>query len=140
MMTPSSTQVRVAYPGTELTVEDYGDMIMEEQTNDDDIDEEMLDKYLGAELILGVGTNNERWGWVIKQSKGIDGNVIGRVHSNPLFDTHEYDIKFTDGSIEKYQANIIAENMDAQVDDKGHQFQIIEEIVDSAIPISEGMI
>ena len=55
------------------------------------------------------------------------------------------EVKFTDGSREKYQANLIANNMYAQVDDDGNQFQILEEIVDhhkdnSTVPISEGMI
>ena len=67
------------------------------------------------------------------------------MHTNPLFDTHEYKIEFTDGSHEKYTSNIIAENIFAQVDDEGHQFQIIDKITDhhkdnSAVPISDSMI
>ena len=67
------------------------------------------------------------------------------MHTNPLFDTREYKIEFTDGSREMYMANIIAENIFAQVDDEGHQFQIIDMITDhckdnSVVPISNGMI
>ena len=55
----------------------------------------------------------------MKQSRGLDGRPIGHAHANPLFDTHEYEALFTDGSWQKYQANLIAENMFAQVDDEG---------------------
>ena len=97
----------VAYPGIKLTAEDYGDMIVEEWPNEDDLDDNAIDKYLNAELILSVGMNNERWGHVIKWFKGLDGKPVGHAHSNPLFDTHEYKIEFTDGMIKKYQANIL---------------------------------
>jgi hypothetical protein len=94
---------------------------------------------------MDVGTNNEHRGRVIKCSRGLDGTPIGPAHSNPLFDTRKYEIEFTDRTIEKYNANIIAENMFAHVDDEGHQFLIMEEIVDhlrdnSAVPISDGVI
>jgi hypothetical protein len=67
---------------------------------------------------------------VVKQSKGIGGDPIGRAHSNPFFDTIEYDVEFTDGTTEKYAANVIAENMYAQVDDEGNMFQLLLEIMD----------
>jgi ribosomal protein L27 len=82
---------------------------------------------------------------VIKRARGLDGETIGRAHDNPLFDSQEYEVKFTDGTREKYQVNIIAENMFAQVDSKGNQFLLLQEITDhkkdhSAIPISEGTV
>ena len=47
--------------------------------------------------------------------------------------------------IEKYQANIITENMYAQVDEEGHQYLVLKEIIDhkkdnTAVSISNGMI
>ena len=122
---------------------EYDDMNIEERPEGDD--EQAIDKYLNAELILDVGTNGERRGRVVKRSRGLDGSPIGRAHTNPLFDTREYDIEFTDGSIEKYTANVIAENMFAQVDSEGSQYLIMDEIVDhkkdnTAIPISDGFI
>ena len=123
--------------------DEYGDMNIEARPDDDD--EEAIDKYLNVELILDVGTDGERRGRVIKRLRGLDGEPIGRAHSNPLFDTREYEIEFTDGSRDKYQANVIAENMYAQVDDEGNQYLLLQEITDhksdnSAIPISDGMI
>eukprot|EP00957_Ditylum_brightwellii_P160764 12239187-Ditylum_brightwellii.AAC.1 len=64
-----------------------------------------------------------RWGRVgrvIKRSQGLDGQSIGRAHPNPLFDTCAYDVEFIDSSVERYQANVIAENMFAQFDEEGH--------------------
>ena len=46
--------------------------------------------------------------------------------------------------MDKYKANVIAENMFAQVDDKGNQYFLMNEIPDhrkdkTAIPISDGI-
>ena len=103
----------------------------------------MIDKYLTCELIMDVGSGNERKGRVTKRSRVHGGKPIGVAHNNPLFDNREYDVEFTYGSIEKYAANIIAENMFAQVDDEGREHLITKDIVDhkkdhTAIPISEG--
>jgi hypothetical protein len=129
--------------GVAPTDDEYGDMIIEERPEDDE--EEAVDHYLNMEISMGVGTESERWGRVIKRSRGMDGELIGRASTNPLFDTREYNIEFTDGTMEKYTANIIAENMYAQVDDEGNMFSILSEITDhkkdgTAIPISEATV
>ena len=51
----------VMYAGIKLTAEDYRDMIVEEQPDEDNLDDDAINKYLNAELILSVGTNNKRW-------------------------------------------------------------------------------
>jgi hypothetical protein len=79
------------------SAEDYGDMHTDERPEDND--EEAIDKYLNVELIMNMGTSNdERRGRVIKRTRGLDGEPIGRAHANPLFDTREYEIEFTDGT------------------------------------------
>ena len=95
------------------TAEDYGDMSTDDRPEADE--EEAVDKYLNAELIFNLGTNNELCGCVVKQLRELE----GRLNANPLFDTCKYKVEFTDGSWQKYQANLIAENMFAQVDDEG---------------------
>jgi hypothetical protein len=77
------------------------------------------------ELTMGAGTDDERWGRVVKHARGIGRELIGHAHSNPFFDTREYEVKFTDGTTERYAANVIASNMYAQVDDKGNTFQLL---------------
>ena len=81
-------------------------------------------------LIFDVGTNNDRCGTLVNRSQGLDGRSIDLLHTNSLFDTREYDIYFTDGTQYKYDENLITENMYAQVDVKGHQFQLLAEIQD----------
>jgi hypothetical protein len=55
--------------------EDYGDMNTEDRPEDDE--QEAIDKYLNVELIMNMGTNDERRGRVIKRSRGLDGEAIG---------------------------------------------------------------
>ena len=110
--------------------DEYGDMITPEALEADDMSEEIMDKYLNTELIFDMGTGAERRGRVIKRAKGTTGQPIGRSHANPLFDTREYVVEFTDGSTESYFANVIAENMYAQVDDEGRQYQLLDDIAD----------
>ena len=124
---------------------DYGDMHLPETPEADDLDDSIIDQYLNTELIFDVGTGNERKGRAVKRAKGTSGEPIGRAHANPLFDTREYMIKFTDGSSENYFANVIAECMYAQIDSEGNQCQLLSEITDhrsdkSVTPIDNGFI
>ena len=89
-------------------------MIVKGRPNDED---EVIDKYLNMNLIFDVGTNNDCHGTVVKSSRGLDGRATGRSHTNPFFETRENEIEFTDGTWDEYAANIIADNMYAQVDD-----------------------
>ena len=125
------------------TAAEYDDMHTDDRP--DDNDEEAIDKYINVEQIMDIGTNDEHHGHVVKRSWGLDSEPIGRLHANPLFDTWEYKVEFTDGSWEKYQANIIVENMFAQVDSEDNQYLLLKEITDhkcdnSAIPISDRMV
>jgi hypothetical protein len=114
--------------GITLTEEEYDDMIEEECSEPND--EEAVDKYLNMELRMGAGTDDERWGRVINCAKGIGGEPVGCAHTNPFFDMREYEVEFTDGTIERYAVNVIAKNMYAQVNDKGNMFQLLDEIMD----------
>ena len=103
-------------------------MITGEQPKADD--EEAVDKHLNVELILDVGSANKRQGHVTKRSRGLDGEAVGRAHANPFFDAREYNIEFTYGSVDKYTANVITENMFSQVDDESNQYLLMNEITD----------
>ena len=109
------------------TDEEYDKIIVEKRPNDDD---EVIDNYLNMNLIFDVGTNDECRGTMVKRSWGLDGRVISFPHNDPFFETREYKIYLTDGTRDKYTANLITENMYVQVDDKGHQFQLLGEIQD----------
>jgi hypothetical protein len=124
---------------------DYDDMLVDDKPERDELPDDLTDKYIGTELILGIGLGNERRGRVTKRAKGLYGEEVGRAHTNPLFDTREYVVEFTDGTEENYFANVIAENMFAQVDGEGRQYLLMKEITDhrrneSAVRADDGFI
>jgi hypothetical protein len=47
-----------------------------------------------------------------------------------MLDTINYEIEFPDGRSDEYTVNVIAENMYAQCDIEGRQFNVMEGIVD----------
>jgi hypothetical protein len=55
---------------------------------------------------------------------------MGKHHSNPPLDTCKYEVEFPDGSLTMYTASMIAENLYAQVDTEGQQYQVMDEIID----------
>jgi hypothetical protein len=79
---------------------------------------------------MGAGTDNERWEQVVKCAKGIGGEPVGHAHANPFFNSREYEVEFTDGTIEQYAVNVIANIMYAQVDNEGNMIQLLDEIMD----------
>jgi hypothetical protein len=108
--------------------EEYDGMIVEECPEAND--KEVVDRYLNMELWMGAGTDDERWRQAIKHAKGIGGEPVGHAHANPFFNTREYEVEFTDGTIEQYAANMIANIMYTQVDNEGNMIQLLDEIMD----------
>jgi hypothetical protein len=51
---------------------------------------------------MGAGTDDERWGWVIKRAKCIGGEPVGHAHSHHFFDMREYEVKFTECYCQKH--------------------------------------
>ena len=119
--------------GVERETNDYGDMVLPETPEADDVNDDLMDKYLNTELIFDAGTGYEQKGRVVKRAKGASGEPIGQAHANPLFDTREYVVEFTDGSTDNYFANIIAECMYAQIDAEGNQYQLLSKIMDHTL-------
>ena len=106
--------------------EEYGKMLTEDK---DDVEDEMFDKYLNAELMIDCGGETVR-GTVVKRAKNDAGDPIGRRHANPKMDTREYEVEFIDGTTERYSANIVAENIYSQCNLEGNQYLVLKEIVD----------
>jgi hypothetical protein len=89
------------------------------------------DNYLNMEVNLPCGDENEmQRGRVTKRMKDNDGNPIGVSHANPLFDTRMYEVEWLDGHKEQLTANIIAENLFAQVVQEGNQFALLDDIIE----------
>ena len=100
----------------------------------DDFTPDTFDSYLQIiqmELSLAQGPDDEpSYGKVSKRLKDKDGRPIGVANDNPLLDTRMYEVEFQGGRTETFTANIIAENMFAQVDDEGHRQVLLKEVID----------
>ena len=105
-----------------------------EETKDiDDLDEAVLDKYIGTTFLLenekspnDVATKVK----VMDRSRDSTGRPIGKSHDNPLLNTAEYICELEDGTIDKFLANTIAENIWSQCDFDGNEFLAYKEILD----------
>ena len=73
------------------------------------------DQWINAELNLPQG-NTMKSAKVISQSKNLDGEEVGSYNENPFLNTLVYDVQFPDGKIKEYVVNVIAENINSQVD------------------------
>lgn len=88
-----------------------------------------LDNLIGAEVILPQG-NVLVPSVVIGQKCNLSGNPIGLANTNPILDTHMYDVQFPNGKTETSSANILAENIYSQLDAEGNHYLLLEEIMD----------
>jgi hypothetical protein len=116
-----------------------------ERLEEDDIQSDAYDKYIGAELTVDFGTDGKRRATVKERVRDFEGNFIGRSNENPYLDTSEYIIKYEDGTSDRMFANAIAENIYSQVDDEGRHFVLLKEISDhrkndDAITLSDGFV
>ena len=87
------------------------------------------DEFLTAEVLLPRG-GEQYMGTVRRRVKDDDGRPVGKRASNPILDSREYEVEFPDGSTDTYAANLIYENLFSQVDEEGHQYQVMDEILD----------
>ena len=113
----------------------------EELPDADDIPD--YDLYINAEVVLPQDGEHMRAARVTKRATDKDGRVQGRYDPNPILDTRVYEVMFPDGSMHQYGANIIAEHMYSQVDEDGHRYCLLEDIIGhrkdgTAVPISDG--
>lgn len=87
------------------------------------------DQYIGAQLLFELGGESGLRGTVIKRAKGNDGNAVGERNNNPILDTRRYTVQLMDGSEHEFGANMIAENLYAQVNEHGQHELMFDELV-----------
>ena len=113
-------------------------------TRADESTPDSYDPYLEMELSLSRGDDaTPVTARVMRRSLDDSDQPIGTAHLKPLMDSRRYEVQFVDGYSETLAANIIAENLISQVDNKGHRQRMITEIVDHqhderAIPKENG--
>ena len=98
---------------------------------DDNIEIDVKDNYLNIEIGLPRGDDGTLHHATVKRRKVDDeGEPLGTPHNNPILDSRQYEVEFMDGTVEVLTANVIAENLLAQVDEEGHRQLLLDEIID----------
>ena len=97
---------------------------------DDVFDPDSYDTFLGMELSVGRGDVHPMKARVTKRLKDHRGNPIGQSHEHIKLDTRMYEVEFIDGHKQAMAANLIAENLFATVNEKGHRHLILDSIID----------
>ena len=67
---------------------------------------------------------------VTKRLQDAEGRPIGTANDNPLLDTREYEVEFLDGHVESMSANLSAQHLFSQVDEEGHRYILLDDIID----------
>ena len=97
----------------------------------DEIFDARDDPYLNMEIGLPRGEDGEREHAIVKRRAiDVDGKPVGKSNTNPILDSSLYEVEYIDGTVEIMPANLIAENLLAQVDEEGHRQMLMEEIID----------
>ena len=92
------------------------------------------DPYVGMELAMQRGADGETvHARVRKRVRDHDGAPIGVAHPNPLLDSRKYEVEYVDGHVEELTANLIAENIIAQIDKEGRRQMMLSAIVDHRV-------
>ena len=100
-------------------------------------------KYIAAKVMIPKDGFDFAVGKVIGRVRDESGELVCKSNRNPLLDTAVYDVEMSDGSVEKYSANIIAEHIYSQLDEGGRNVTLLSEIVDhkkssAAVAITDG--
>jgi hypothetical protein len=94
-------------------------------------DVDTYDQYGGSHVRVPIGDEIQS-GKVFRRKRDLDGTVRGRANANSMLDTRTYEIEFPDGRSDEYTANVIAENMYAQCDIGGRQYNLMEGTVNTS--------
>eukprot|EP00978_Attheya_sp_CCMP212_P021053 scaffold61086_cov39-Attheya_sp.AAC.1 len=95
----------------------------------DDYDEETLNKWLSAKVLLPHG-DTQSPATIRCRKRNHEGDPVGTSHLNPVLDTRVYAVEFNDGMQQEYTANLIATSIFAQVDDEGYEFILMDKIIE----------
>ena len=88
------------------------------------------DTYMNMEVALPRDTEGPDFACVTKRLKDTNGLPIGTENDDPILDTRVHEVEYVDGHKASLTANAIAQNMFAQVDDKGNRHVLFDKIVD----------
>ena len=134
------------YEGSKPSPQDWADLLEEDEDfaeefkksfnnmeipEADEFTPEVLeDTYVNMEIALPRESDGPEFARVVKRRRDNHGMPIGVQNKNPILDTRIYDVEYIDGHKAALSANIIAQNMFAQVDEEGNRHVLLDEIID----------
>ena len=104
--------------------------IPNDEDNNNTDDKEKEDSYVNMELGLPIKDDDGLMHAIVKRRKLDDeGKDVVNMNNIPLLDTRAYKVVFSDSTTEVLTANIISENLLAQVDEEGHCQILLDDII-----------
>ena len=87
------------------------------------------DTLIGADVMLPSSCGSVKG--KVKRRKGDPETnlLVGTQHNNPILDTRVYEVQLPDGTYNDYSANVLIENIMAEVDDDGKTALILEDMI-----------
>ena len=92
------------------------------------------DNYIDMKLGIVRGPDGDvQQAHVKKRVVDDEGRPMGVANDNPILDLRQYEVEFLDGETKILTANLIAENILAQVDHNGYLHMMLDEIEDHRV-------
>ena len=95
------------------------------------------DTYMNMEVGVPRDDDGPTFARVTKRLRDANGLPIGVANDNPILDTRMYEVEYPDGYKASLSANVIAQNMFAQVDDEGNRHVLFDAIIDHRVDGTE---
>ena len=86
---------------------------------------EVSDHYIEADILLPREDHMTR-GHLVSRSRYNNRNVMGRSHTNSIFDTRMYQVEFAGGEVTGLSTDGIAESMYTQCNSKGNEYLFLD--------------
>lgn len=100
---------------------------------------EASDNFIGAKVSLPHPSGVLQQATVTQRKRNHDGTLVGTYNENPILNSSVYEVQFHDGTYDEYAANVISENLYAQVDDDGNTHSILSAIIDHQMDPKEAL-
>lgn len=93
---------------------------------------EQLDEYIGSQIPITTNSGTELVKIVSRKGEYWS-KLIKTKYETPALDSRIYTVKYSDKHFEQYSANILAESLSSNTDDKGYDVGHVQEICEYRI-------
>ena len=98
---------------------------------DEEFTPDLYDNYVNMQLTLDRGGDDTKISRADKIPRDAKCRPIGVDNDNPILDLRIYEVEYCDGYVAAISANVVADNLFAQVDQEGNIFVMIDSIIDT---------